>query len=100
MLAVIWFRSSVFNLLFFSWTGILFGGVFWLLLPLPSPVMQAAVRFWSRSVLRLAKHVVGLDYQVRGMEYLPQGPCIVASKHQSAWDTMIFSSFSRDRCSS
>ena len=25
------------------------------------------------------------------LEHLPAGPCIVASKHQSAWDTLVFS---------
>ena len=41
----------------------------------------------SQAVLRL---VVGLSYEVRGRERLPSGPAIIASKHQSAWETLIF----------
>jgi 1-acyl-sn-glycerol-3-phosphate acyltransferase len=29
-----------------------------------------------------------LRYEVRGREYLPAGPCLVAAKHQSAWETL------------
>lgn len=90
MTIVIWLRSAIFNLLFFVWTGLLFGGIFWLLLPLPRRAMEIAVRFWSRSVIWLLRLVVGVDFQFRGLEHLPPGPCILASKHQSAWDTMIF----------
>jgi len=34
------------------------------------------------------KIVVGLDYRVEGLENLPKGRFMVASKHQSAWETL------------
>ena len=34
--------------------------------------------------------VTGLGYRVEGAENIVAGPVIYASKHQSAWDTMIF----------
>ena len=34
--------------------------------------------------------ICGLRYEIRGLDNLIKGPCIVASKHQSAWDTLIF----------
>ena len=46
-------------------------------------------RFWARSVLALLKATVGLDCEIRGLDRLPSGPCIIAMKHQSAWDTLI-----------
>jgi 1-acyl-sn-glycerol-3-phosphate acyltransferase len=33
------------------------------------------------------ERIVGLRLEVRGHERLPTGPVLVASKHQSAWDT-------------
>ncbi len=45
-------------------------------------------RSWGWRILWLAKHVCGIDYQVRGLENLPQRPVVVLSKHQSAWETV------------
>jgi 1-acyl-sn-glycerol-3-phosphate acyltransferase len=46
-------------------------------------------RCWSRLSLLLLKWIVGLDGEVRGLENLPPGSCLIAVKHQSAWDTLI-----------
>jgi 1-acyl-sn-glycerol-3-phosphate acyltransferase len=46
--------------------------------------------FWARYMLWLLKITVGLDFEVRGREHIPDGPMILTSKHQSAWDTIIF----------
>jgi 1-acyl-sn-glycerol-3-phosphate acyltransferase len=34
--------------------------------------------------------VCGITHKIHGLEHLPEGKCVIASKHQSAWDTMIF----------
>ena len=46
-------------------------------------------RSWGRTVLWLAKHVCGIDYQVNGMENIPTYPCVSMAKHQSAWETVF-----------
>jgi 1-acyl-sn-glycerol-3-phosphate acyltransferase len=46
-------------------------------------------RFWAQCVLALAKAIVGLDGEIRGIEHLPPGGCLIAMKHQSAWDALI-----------
>ena len=38
----------------------------------------------------------GLDWQVIGSENIPEGPFIIASKHQSAWDTIFFTAYFKD----
>ena len=38
----------------------------------------------------LLEHVVGITAEIRGREHLPSGPYIIASKHQSAWETMAY----------
>ena len=43
---------------------------------------------WGLTNLRLQSWICGLHYRVRGLENLPERPCIVMSKHQSAWETI------------
>ena len=45
---------------------------------------------WVKFILFSLKIVVGLDYRVEGLENLPKGRFMVASKHQSAWETLAF----------
>lgn len=43
---------------------------------------------WLRVVLWQIRTVIGIDYEERGRENIPDGPVIFAAKHQSAWDTL------------
>jgi 1-acyl-sn-glycerol-3-phosphate acyltransferase len=45
-------------------------------------------RGWGWRVLWLAKHVCGIDYEVRGLGNVPNEPTIIMAKHQSAWETV------------
>lgn len=84
---VILLRSLVFQLAFWSWTALLaFAGLPFLLGTRRG--MMAFGTFWARGVFALLRIVVGLDTDVRGRRNLPAGPCIIAMKHQSAWDTL------------
>lgn len=47
-------------------------------------------KFWARSNLWLQKMIAGTDHVIEGLENIPEGPCIIAPKHQSAWDTFAF----------
>lgn len=44
--------------------------------------LWGAVNFWG------LKHIVGLDYEVRGRENIQKGPAIYAMKHMCMWETM------------
>lgn len=82
-------RSLVFNLLFYAWTAVI------LLVCVPAlPFGVAAVhavgRSWVRVTLLLLAGIVGLRHRIVGLEHLPDGPAIIAPKHQSTWDTLIF----------
>ena len=46
-------------------------------------------RFWAASVLVLLRLIVGLGHEIRGLDRIPRGGCIIAMKHQSAWDALI-----------
>ena len=81
--------ALLFNTIFYLWTTLLS----FLALPLlvfPAGALLAVVRFWARSTLALLTAVVGLRHEVRGADNLPPGPAIIAAKHQSAWDTLVF----------
>ncbi len=83
-----WGRALAFNVAFFAWTAII-GTIGLPVLCAPRAAAMRFGRFWSRSVLELLRVIVGLDHQIRGLDRIPRGGCIVAMKHQSAWDTLI-----------
>jgi 1-acyl-sn-glycerol-3-phosphate acyltransferase len=47
-------------------------------------------KVWGHGVIIALRLFHGIRYEIRGLEHLPPEPFIVASKHQSAWDTAIF----------
>lgn len=48
----------------------------------------ALARSWGLQIVRLAKLICGIDYNILGMENLPSTPSIIMAKHQSAWETV------------
>ena len=54
------------------------------------PRRYRLVSQWARWQIFLLKILCGLDYRVEGREHLPVGAAIVMSKHQSAWETIVF----------
>lgn len=42
---------------------------------------------WAASCNWLMAKVVGATFEIEGLENMPEGGCILAPKHQSAWDT-------------
>lgn len=82
-------RSLVYQLLFLPWTLFLCTIYLPLLLG-PRKLMQRCARLWLSGALVLQHWILGLSFQIKGTENLPAGACLIAAKHQSAWDTMIF----------
>lgn len=79
-------RSFVFNVLFYIVM------VLWMIamIPtfvLPRGVLREAVRAWAHTSLWLLRVVTGTHVVWRGLERIPKGGFIVASKHQSLWET-------------
>lgn len=48
------------------------------------------ISLWARIMLIWLRLVCGIRYQVIGTENIPDEPCIILSKHQSAWETLAF----------
>ena len=89
---MLFIRSFAFNFLFYSWTALccLTSTLSFLM---PMKVSLYLSKIWSKVSLGLAKYILGLDYRVEGAEHLPKtcGGFIVACKHQSTWETIVFS---------
>ncbi len=79
-------RSFAFNALFYA--NLLVHMIVALpTLVLPYPALRVFIRSYARSSLWLLRVICGTEVLWRGAENIPPGACIVACKHQSAWDT-------------
>ena len=63
---------------------------------LPRKYTAMLINNWSKIMLFLFRKLDNLDWEVIGEENIPLGPFIVASKHQSIWDTVFFTAFFAD----
>ena len=59
------------------------------------PFMNADRRYrmavgWCHTTLFVARWLNGIRYRIEGFENLPDGPAVMLSKHQSAWETLAF----------
>jgi len=54
---------------------------------LPYSFLHGVLRRYASSTLWFLRIVCGTKVEWRGREKLPAGPCIVACKHQSLWET-------------
>ena len=82
-------RSLLFNLAFF----VVSAGIALLALPLlavPRTALRAAMRAWARMVVAMLRVIAGVRLDLRGMEHIPPGACVIAAKHQSAFDTAVW----------
>jgi 1-acyl-sn-glycerol-3-phosphate acyltransferase len=79
-------RSVLFNVLFYL------NLLVHLVAVLPTMVMPrgailAVARWWARTNGWLLRAVCGITVEIRGAEKIPPGALLVASKHQSLWET-------------
>jgi len=70
----------------------------WSIICLLSAVLPLEKRYrvtmvWTRFCIWLADKLLGIKYQVKGIENMPKGPAILLSKHQSTWETLFYPGF-------
>jgi 1-acyl-sn-glycerol-3-phosphate acyltransferase len=82
-------RSALFNALFFLTTALI-ALVGLPLLAGPRRWTITLARVWARAVLALLRGICGVRVEWRGLDRIPPGPVVVASKHQSAFDTIVW----------
>src|SRR6476660_6904139 len=88
----IFLRSLVFNILFYLLL------VFWVIVAIPTYLMPRwailnIARYWARSSIWLLRVICNVKVEYRGLDKIPKGPLIVASKHQSMWETFALLQF-------
>ncbi|MBO42717.1 MAG: 1-acyl-sn-glycerol-3-phosphate acyltransferase [Rhodospirillaceae bacterium] len=82
-------RAIFFAIIFYSWTFLLCP-LYVPLMILPRGYFRKATRFWVRGGFLTMKYGLGITHEIRGLENIPNGPIMIASKHQSMWDTQIY----------
>ncbi len=83
-------RSALFNLYFFLMTALLCVAGVGVRLAAPRRVL-AIPMLWGRCVVIGVRVICGIRFEVLGAERLPRaGAALIASRHQSAFDTAIW----------
>tara|TARA_B100001741_G_C16459409_1_gene554411 strand:+ start:251 stop:895 length:645 start_codon:yes stop_codon:yes gene_type:complete len=54
---------------------------------LPFNMLWSPVRFWIAGIFFLLKYICKISHEVRGLENIPSKAILIASKHQSAFET-------------
>lgn len=90
-------RSLLFNLLFYVTLAVF--------LVVGSPLLLGprrwairALQLWARTSLVWLRAICGTGMEVRGLEHVPNGPLLIAGKHQSFWETFAILPLLDDPC--
>jgi len=83
-------RSLAFVVLFYLWSAI-FSILAIPLLLAPGSWMARALPIWTHGIHALLRVICGIKVEIRGKQFIPKGPALVAPKHQCMLD--VFSEF-------
>lgn len=81
-------RSLIFLLVMIVAT-VVWAPISMLFAPLPYNQRYYVTSRWNVFMIWAARVICGIRYQTKGFENFPDGPVIVLSKHQSAWETIF-----------
>lgn len=82
-------RSAAFNLAFFAMTFLLTLAATVMRLVAPGHVITVAM-LWARILIAIVRIICGIRLDVSGLEHIPSGGALIASRHQSAFDTFVW----------
>lgn len=83
---MIYLRSAIFNVIFYVNLALFLVLGSWFFFT-PRKWSIRALQTWARSSIFLMRIITGTRMEVRGAAHIPSGPCLVAGKHQSFWET-------------
>ena len=81
------FRSIIFYVFLSMWT-IFMGTICLPYLFAPYPYMRKPINVWILGIFQLLETICNITYEIRGEDNVPEYAVIVASKHQSAFETL------------
>jgi 1-acyl-sn-glycerol-3-phosphate acyltransferase len=84
-----WLRSALFQIILLV-VVIPYAGMVLCTAPFPRLVRWRIIAGWPQFAFWLSRHLLRIDYEVHGREHIPATPCVVLSKHQSAWETIAY----------
>lgn len=77
-------------------TLVVFTPFYWAIVMLSGPFSRLAryrvIAGWPRLATWLSRCLLGIHYEVHGRGNIPREPCVILSKHQSAWETIAYTS--------
>lgn len=82
-------RSALFNVAFFAITFAVTVLATAARLLAPRHTLAVAM-LWARTLLIAARAICGIRLEVTGLEHIAPGPALIASRHQSAFDTFVW----------
>jgi 1-acyl-sn-glycerol-3-phosphate acyltransferase len=82
-------RSAVFNVVFFTVGFVLTVAATVVRWVAPGHVLDLAM-LWARTLVMAVRVICGIRLDVRGLENIPPGAALIASRHQSALDTFVW----------
>ncbi|HSH41107.1 MAG TPA: lysophospholipid acyltransferase family protein [Arenicellales bacterium] len=84
-----WIRSLIFFAGMLA-SAIIFSPIALAAAFLPPITRSNTIGIWARMMVAWLRYSCGLSHRVEGLENLPAQPCVILSKHQSAWETIAF----------
>jgi len=82
-------RSALFNAYFYAMTFILVCLGMIIRMADPDAVLGVA-RLWARLAVAGARIICGIQVEVEGLDHIPDGAALIASHHESAFDTLVW----------
>lgn len=82
--------SGVIYYIIFSLNLLIFSIIFLPLFFLPRSIGLMILRFWARVSQSILYYLCEIDFEIYGEEFIPKGKALIASKHQSTWETINF----------
>ena len=89
-------RSLIFNALFYIMTFIQMVVSLPYFFFVPRITAWSVPNNWSRLNNWMLRVICGATVEFKGIDNIPKGPCIIAAKHQSTWDTFVLLPFLTD----
>jgi 1-acyl-sn-glycerol-3-phosphate acyltransferase len=90
-------RSALFNVYFFC-LGFIMTWLATLVRLLAPHALMDVLRLWARLILGGMRLICGIRLNVTGLEHIPRGAALIASAHQSAFDTFVWFTLVPDCC--
>lgn len=90
-------RSTLFNVVFYVATFLMVFSATILALVAPRKLLGVAT-LWARFVLASLSFICNIEIEITGREHIPKGAALIASRHESAFDTLLWPTLAPQFC--